>query len=111
MNREDILEKSRAENKNKDIYEQEVLKRGWEISVLAMVILAGVFFAVQIFVGGGTNYGLWAIVFSGQMVTFWVKWSKLKRRHELALALSYTVVVIGASAAHIYNLITLSTIL
>lgn len=28
MNKEEILEKSRAVNRNKDVYEQEVLKQG-----------------------------------------------------------------------------------
>ena len=28
MNKEEILEKSRKENKNKDVYEQEIIKQG-----------------------------------------------------------------------------------
>ncbi len=111
MKKEEILAKSRAENKNRDIYEQEVLKQGWEIAFIAAAVLAAVFSAVQIFVGGGTNCGLWAIVFSGSMATFWVKWFKLRRRHELILALIYTAVVITFSVLHIYNLIDASAIL
>ena len=57
MNKEEILEKSRAENKNKDIYEQEILKQANSSAVIVMMVLATVFFAVQIFVGGGTNWG------------------------------------------------------
>ncbi len=111
MKKEEILAKSRAENKNKDIYEQEVLKQGAGIAFLVAAVLAAVFCAVQIFVGGGTNCGLWAIVFSGSMATFWVKWFNLKRRHELVMALFYTAIVTAFSACHVYSLITTSTIL
>ena len=69
MNKEEILEKSRAENKNKDIYEQEILKQANSSAVIVMMVLATVFFAVQIFVGGGTNWGIWALVFSANMTT------------------------------------------
>ena len=111
MNKEEILEKSRAENKNKDIYEQEVLKQAGTSAVIVMMILATIFFAVQIFVGGGTNWGIWALIFSTNMTTFWVKYIKLRRKHELVMAIVHTVVVSVFSGWHIYNLIASSTIL
>lgn len=111
MNREEILEKSRVENKNKDIYEQEVLKQASTAAVVVMMALATVFFAVQIFVGGGTNWGIWAVVFSTNMTTFWVKYRKLRRRHELVMAILSTTIVAFFSAEHIYHLIASSTIL
>ena len=111
MNKEEVLAKSRAENKNKDIYEQEVLKQAGTCAVIVTALLAAIFFAVQSFVGGGTNWGLWALVFSASMTTFWVKFIKLRRIHELLLAIAYTVLVAVASGFHIYNLITSSTIL
>lgn len=50
MNKEEILEKSRTENKNKDIYEQEILKQANTSAVIVMMVLATIFFAAQIFV-------------------------------------------------------------
>ncbi|MBD5521780.1 MAG: hypothetical protein HDR03_11300 [Lachnospiraceae bacterium] len=111
MNKEEILEMSRAENKNKDIYELEVLKQSGTSTVIVMMALAAIFFSAQIFVGGGTNWGLWAIVFSANMTTFWVKYIKLRRKHELLMAIAYTVLVSAMSGCHIYNLVTSSTIL
>ena len=111
MNKEEILEKSRAENKNKDIYEQEILKQANSSAVIVMMVLATVFFAVQIFVGGGTNWGIWALVFSANMTTLWVKYIKLRRKHELVMAIAYTILVAAFSGSHIYNLIVSSTIL
>ena len=111
MNKEEILEKSRAENRNKDIYEQEILKQASTSAVIVMMVLATIFFAAQIFVGGGMNWGIWALVFSANMTTFWVKYIKLHRKHELVMAIAYTILVFAFSGWHIYNLIASSTIL
>lgn len=111
MNKEEILEKSRAENRNQDIYEQEVLKQAGTSAVIVMMVLATIFCVVQIFVGGGMNYGLWVLVFSANMTTFWVKYIRIRRKHELVMAISYTILVFALSGCHIYNLIVSSTIL
>ncbi|MDE6168084.1 MAG: hypothetical protein K2G28_06460 [Acetatifactor sp.] len=105
MDKGEILERSRKENKNQDIYEKEVLKEGNSATVLTIFILATIFFIVQIFTGGGINYGLYALVFSGNMATFWVKWFRLRRKHELAIAALYTLFVLALSTSHIYNLV------
>lgn len=62
-------------------------------------------------VGGGSNPGMWALVLSGPMATFWVKWRRLRRPHELTMALFYTAGVLFFSAVHIYTLVSASTIL
>lgn len=111
MNKEEILKKSRMENKNKDIYEMEVVKAGGTAGAIAAAILATIFFCVQIFVGGGMNYGLYATVFIIPAAAFTVKAVKLKRRHEILVAVFYWIAVAAFSAAHIYQLISASTIL
>ena len=111
MEREDILAKSRAENKNKDIYEQEVLKQASRSAVVVQMALATIFFVTQIFAGEGINWGLWALVFSANMTINWVKYIKLHRKYELAIAIAYTILVSVMSGYHIYNQIVSSTIL
>lgn len=111
MNKEEILEISRRENKNKDIYEHEILKQASSSSIIVMMILAAVFFIVQIFVGGGMNWGIWALVFSVNMTSFWVKYIKLRHKHELVMAIAYTILVAASSGSHIYNLIVSSMVL
>ena len=111
MNKEEILAKSRAENKNKDVYEIAVLKQANSSGIIVMAVLAVVFFSVQIFVGGGQNWGMWALVFSPGMATSWVKYIKLGRKRELPIAIAYTVIVAVSAGYHIYNLIAPSAIL
>ena len=105
MDKEDILSKSRAENRNKDLYGMEVSKLANSAAVAVMLIIAAVFFIVQIAVGGGPNFGLWAIVFGSDMALRWVRFIKLRSKIELVLAIFYTVIVAVFSGCHIYSLI------
>ena len=111
MDREEILEKSRQENKNKDVYEQEILKQASKSSIIVQMVLAAIFFVTQILAGQGINWGLWALVFSSDMVIFWVKYRKLRRNHDLVMAIIYTIFVFVMSGYHIYHLIASSTVL
>ena len=110
MNKDEILAKSRAENKNRDLYEQEVLKLANKSAVLVLLVLAAVFSVTQIFAGGGINWGLWALVFSANMTINWVKYIKLRRVQEFMIAIAYTLLVVIMSGYYIYNLIVSSPI-
>lgn len=79
MEKDQILEKSRKENKNRDIYEKEILKEGRNIGAATAGILATVFFVIQILTGGGINYGLYAVVFSIPAAAFTVKAFRMKK--------------------------------
>lgn len=111
MNKEEILEKSRQENKNQDVYEKEVLIKAGNIGAITVVILCLILYCLQIFLGEGADYGLVALFFGLEAAIFTVKGIKLKRKHEIILAAMYIIFTLAASAAHIYNLIAASTIL
>lgn len=106
MNKEEILEKSRSENKDQDLYEKEVMKDASQAGVLTAGVLATIFFIIQIFAGGGMNYGLYSIVFAINSATFIYKAIKLKRKHEIFVAIAYTLLTLVFASAHIYNLVT-----
>lgn len=111
MNKEEILEKSRKENKIQDIFEKEILQQGGNVGAMTAAILATAFFVIQIFVGKGMNYGLYAVIFSIPSAGFIVKAIRLKRRHEIIVAVIYIIATLMFSVAHIYNLITTSAVL
>ncbi|ODM04485.1 DUF6442 family protein [Eisenbergiella tayi] len=106
MEKDQIFEKSRKENKNQDIYEKEILKEGRNIGAATAGILATVFFVIQILTGGGINYGLYAVVFSIPAAAFTVKAFRMKKKHEIFMAVIYIIFVLLLSASHIYNLVT-----
>ena len=111
MNKNEILAKSRAENKDKDLYEQEILKQAAGSALIVQMILAAVFFITQLLAGKGPDWGLWALVFSVNMTTFWIKYKRLHRKHELLVAIAYTILVLILSGCCIYDLIASSGIL
>ena len=51
MDKEEILKKSREENKNMDVYDLEVQRDGRNIGAVVAVILAFVFFVIQLCTG------------------------------------------------------------
>ena len=110
MDKDEILAKSRAENKNKDVYMQEILKQASRSAVVVQMVLATLFFVAQICAGGGVNWGLWALVFSASMTINWVKYIKLHRKNELLTAIAYTLLVSIMSGYHICDLIRSSLI-
>ncbi len=111
MNKEEILEKSRGENKSKDIYEQEVLKEAGNAGAITAAIVCAVFFIMQVLVGEGLNYGLWSIIFSMEAACFITKAIRLKRTHEIILAVLYSITALLTAAGHIYNLLLAADIL
>lgn len=111
MNKDEILAKSRSENKDRDVFEKEVLKEAGNAGAIVAAILCTVFFVIQILVGEGTNYGLYAIFFSVFAAGFTVKAIRMKRKHEIVFAAIYTAAALLFSFAHIYGLITASVIL
>lgn len=111
MNKEEILAKSRNENKNADVFEKEVLKQAGNVGCITAAIVTFILFVLEIFIKGHTNYGLWAILFSILSTQFIVKAIKLKRKHELVIAICYTLLTILLIAAYIWDIVTTSKIL
>lgn len=111
MTKEEILEKSRGENKDCDIFEKEVLKEAGNVGAGVAAAVSSIFVALQFILGKGFNYSLYAIVFSVLAATFIVKAVRLKRKHEIALAFLYSAAAVGFSCAHIYRLVAASGIL
>ncbi|MFT3984148.1 MAG: DUF6442 family protein [Lachnospiraceae bacterium] len=111
MNKEEVLAKSRSENKEQDLYEKEVMIKAGNAAAITAAIVASIFFIIQILVGLGMNYGLYAIVFAILTAGFIVKSIYLKRRHEIIVAMIYMTFTLFFSISHIYHLIVTSTIL
>ncbi len=110
MNREEILSKSRAENQNKDIYELEILRQASTYAVIVLLILATILFTAQILTGGGINYGIYAIAFSGNATYAWVKYLHFRQSAKLVHAILLTLFVTALCVCHIYDLVTASVI-
>ena len=87
MNRDEILEKSRQENRNRDEMERDAMARAGQKAcavggmLCAVIIILEAFFAEQI------NMSTWAVYLSMTGTMLMVKYIHLKKRHELAFGL------------------------
>ena len=62
MKKEEILEKSRKENKNKDMVTLQESYKGATYAAIAMVLLAFIYFSYEMLQGKGTNYALYSLI-------------------------------------------------
>ena len=111
MNKEEILAESRKEHKNQDIYEKEVIIKGYKYACFAMIALALILEIIQVSIKDRLDYGLCAVVFTVQAMNCWYSFIKLRKRSDLICAIGFTVIVLVNSAIHISMLISQQTIL
>ncbi|MBQ8194192.1 MAG: hypothetical protein IJZ47_02395 [Oscillospiraceae bacterium] len=111
MNKEQILEMSRKENKEQDLYELEISSKATRVSSLICVIICAVLYVAEIMVCGNQNYGLWTIIAAFIAGTFLYTGIKLKNKVKIAVGILWTVIAVIAIVAAIVNLFTTSTIL
>ena len=89
MNKEEILEASRRENKNQDVVEAEVIKQASQIAYLIGCMMCGVICLIQVIFTDTMNWGCWVVNFSILGTVFLFKSIKLKKRHEIILTILY----------------------
>ena len=91
MNREEILAKSKQENHGQDIASLEVSKSsmlfGWITAVCVLAIVA----VTEALVHDRMNSGIFFAVMSGCAAIFINKYLKLRKRHELYIAVIYMI--------------------
>lgn len=83
MKKEEILEKSRKENKKKDAYEIEVETQGCKYAAIAMVLLTTVYFCYEMIIGKGQNYTLYSIISIYCSIMYGYKAIKLEKCRKL----------------------------
>ena len=88
MKKEEILKKSRAENKNKDMYEIQVESKGATYAGLTMLILAATNYTYEIITGKGSNPALYSIITVYNTILYGYKAIKIKERRGLSITTS-----------------------
>ena len=89
MDKDEILKKSREENKDRDLVEEAVLARANALSLGVGMMVCGLLSVLSAVFQDGPDYSVWAVMWAIQASIFLFKYRKLRRRHELALGLFY----------------------
>ena len=111
MNKDKILEMSRIENNNQDLYAKEISQKAGNIAAVVAAILATMFYVIQILIGLGENYGLYAIVFSIPAIGYLVTAIQTRSRRDAIVGIIFIIAAVIFSVLHINHLVTTSTIL
>lgn len=88
MKKEEILEASKKENKNKDIYAIEVENKSNQFAGIFMLILASIYFIYEIATGKGQNPAFYSLIAIYETVLFGYKAIKIKERRKLSIITS-----------------------
>ena len=95
MNKEEILAKSKQENHGQDIANLEVSKAsmlfGWITAVCVLALVA----LVEALVQDRMNSGIFFAVMAGCSAIFINKYLKLRKQHELYIAIVYMIATVA----------------
>ena len=105
MNREEILAKSKQENRGQDIANLEAAKDSMQFGWVAAICILCAVAVAEALRYGRMNCGIFLAVMGGSAVVFISKYLKLRKRHELILAIVYTVITAAFLAGWILQLI------
>ena len=105
MTREEILEKSRSENKGKDIVEEEFIKKGFLVCWIVSLVAASIVAIIEGIVLGKQNSGLFFALMSGLFSFFLMKYIRLRKKHELFITIMYGIAAVCFLASWIISLV------
>lgn len=89
MDKEEILAKSRQENKNRDMEDLEVQSWAIGIAVKIGVMFCSLLSVLEAIFRGKPNMTCWTIFFGVLGATMVLKFVRLRRKHELAVGILY----------------------
>lgn len=94
MNKEEILEKSRMENKNQDERERTVAAQANTYGMLGMAVIFIILFLIRFFVKGGNAYDLFAMYFGFIAVSSVYRWKVLGGKAAAVSAVMMSVITV-----------------
>lgn len=111
MNRDEVLEKSRKENKGADLYEDALLKEGGNVAFGMVTALAVGFTCIQGLLDAERNFGLWALVMAIPASGYIVRAFRTKDRWDMVRAAAGCGAVVLNSALYISDLLAAASVL
>ena len=104
MNKEEILAKSRAENKGTDEREQQVIARAGQIAAAVGGLLCMAISILEAIFHDTFSVIPWLIYTGMQGALFLYKYLGLRRRHELILAILFLALCAAFAVCYVISL-------
>lgn len=105
MNKDEILEKARKENKGHDLAEQTERRKNWQAAFIAAIIAAPIIMILQFMTGHGDEAGAIAVmIFAMDFGTFLRQAIKKRKAFEIGMTLVFGVIMVCAAVHYIQYL-------
>ena len=104
MNKEEILAKAQSEGKERDLPDREAQRSGAWLAYIIGVVLLILVDTVNGFVLHYVNRGADFALFSMAFVVFLIKYLRLRKRHELIVAIIWGVLSLSMLAVWVMQL-------
>ena len=109
MDKDEILKKSREENKDRDFVEEAVLAKANSIALCVGIFMCGIISILKgLLTEKGTEPAVWTVYFSVLATTMLVKFAKMRRRHELLLGLLYLAFCVTFFVFYLHDLLEMA---
>ena len=105
MKKEEILELSRKENKNKDLAYMEVDNKAYKFAAMAMFILTAIYFVLEIAIKDTINYGWYSLIALFSTVVYCVRAGYSKNKVCIFSACAWAVLTIIFTCYYISSLL------
>ncbi len=105
MKKEEILELSRKENKNKDLAYLEVDNKAYKIAAMAMFVLTAVYFVLEIALKDKINYGLYSLIAIFSAVVYGIRAGYTKNKACIFIAIVWVICTILFTCNYISSLL------
>ena len=89
MDKDEILARSRKENRDQDLVELEVLHKAHSIALGVAMIASGLLSVLHAIFLDTPDFSVWIVMWATLASVFFVKYHRLRKRHELVLGLIY----------------------
>lgn len=104
MDKDEILKKSRDENRGADERELAALALSGKLAAQVGMLVCCAVAVLQVLFTGSISFESWMIYFSILATIFTAKYVKLRRKHELLLALLYGALFVFFTALFVVRL-------
>jgi len=111
MKKEEILEKARKENKQKDFACVEAERKGAMYAAISILLLACIYYCAGIILTGKSNYGWYSIIALYCTVVYGYKGIKMKNKLNIIVSIIWLLVTIITAYSYFDSLLKASTIL
>ncbi len=89
MEKDEILKKSREENKNRDFVEEEAVNRANAVAFSVGMMVCGLLSVLHAIFLESVEFSVWVVMWAISASVFLVKYRRLHKRHELIFGLFY----------------------